>query len=163
MLFGVIEGYHSIREVVLGMLSNARKLGHLGMNYMIRRSTLSDANQRRQSAVFADIYMSTYREHVEILSDSRLSKLYIKRLYAMNSTTITLFKDILKGCGRLPKEGKKKGGIKAHTVIELSYNMPCLVRYTEATRHDHMLLSEIHLEKGSLYYIRQRVCRLCGI
>jgi hypothetical protein len=94
MLFGVIEGYHSIREVILGMLSNADKLSHLRMNYMIRQSTLSDANQRRQSAVFADIYMSTYHAHVEILSDSRLSKLDIKRLYAMDSTTITLFKDI---------------------------------------------------------------------
>jgi hypothetical protein len=41
----------------------------------------------------------------------------------MDSTTITLFKDILKGCGRLPKEGKKKGGIKAHTMIELNCNM----------------------------------------
>ena len=27
--------------------------------------------------------------------------------------------------------------------------MPCLVRYTEAVRHDHILLSEVHLEKGS--------------
>jgi transposase len=149
MLFGVTEGYHSIREVILGMLSNAHKLSHLGMDYMIRRSTLSDANRRRTSAVFEDIYLSTYLSHAENLSDSRLSKLDIKRLYAMDSTTITLFKDILKGCGRQPKEGKKKGGIKAHTMIDVSYNMPCLVRYTEATRHDHVLLSEVHLEKGS--------------
>ena len=40
----------------------------------------------------------------------------MRRLYIMDSTTITLFKDILKGVvGRNPKEGKKKGGIKAHT------------------------------------------------
>jgi PII-like signaling protein len=149
MLFGVIEGYHSLRELVIGMLSNAHKLSHLGMDYMVRRSTLSDANERRNSAVFGDIYLETYRNHSESLSDSRLDKVAVKRLYAMDSTTITLFKDILKGCGRLPKEGKKKGGIKAHTMIDLSYNMPCLVRYTEAVRHDHVLLSEIHLEKGS--------------
>ncbi|GHU60112.1 IS4 family transposase [Bacteroidia bacterium] len=149
MLFGVIEGYHSIRELVVGMLSNAHKLSHLGMDYMVRRSTLSDANERRKSAVFGDIYMAVYRLHSESLSDSRLKKLDIKRLFAMDSTTITLFKDILKGCGRLPKEGKKKGGIKAHTMIDLSYNMPCLVRYTEAVRHDHVLLSEVHLEAGS--------------
>ena len=67
----------------------------------------------------------------------------------MDSTTISLFKDILKGCGRLPKDGRKKGGIKAHTMIDLSCNMPCLVRYTEAARHDHVLLSAVHLEKGS--------------
>lgn len=149
MLFGVIEGYHSLRELVIGMLSNAHKLSHLGMDYMVRRSTLSDANKRRKSAVFEDIYMGVYRLHGESLSDSRLKKLDIKRLFAMDSTTITLFKDILKGCGRHPKEGKKKGGIKAHTIIDLSYNMPCLVRYTEAVRHDHVLLSEVHLEAGS--------------
>ena len=68
----------------------------------------------------------------------------------MDSTTITLFKAILKGCGRLSKEGKKKGGIKAHTIINLDNNMPCFVRYTEAVRHDHVLLSEVHLPKGSV-------------
>jgi hypothetical protein len=71
MLFGVIEGYHSIRELVIGMLSNDHKLVYLGMNYMIRRSTLSDANERRKSAVFGDIYMSVYAKHCKSLSDSR--------------------------------------------------------------------------------------------
>jgi hypothetical protein len=52
MLFGVLESYYSIRELVIGMLSNAHKLSHLGMNCMVRRSTLSDASERRKSAVF---------------------------------------------------------------------------------------------------------------
>jgi len=149
MLFAVLEGYHSLREVILGLLSNAHKLSHLGLSYLVSRSTLSDANARRGSAVFEEIYMDIYRRHGSGLADSRLNKLNIKRLYAMDSTTITLFKEILKGCGRNPKEGKKKGGIKAHTIIDLNDNMPCFVRYTEAVRHDHMLLSEVHLSKGS--------------
>jgi transposase len=68
----------------------------------------------------------------------------------MDSTTITLFKEILKGCGRNPKEGKKKGGIKAHTIINLDDNMPCFVRYTEAARHDHVLLKDVKLSPGSV-------------
>jgi hypothetical protein len=44
----------------------------------------------------------------------------------MDSTTITLFKEILKGCGRNPKEGKKKGGIKAHTIMEMNSRSPAL-------------------------------------
>jgi hypothetical protein len=40
------------------MLSTAHKLSHLGMSYMVRRSTLSDANERRKSAIFGDIYMA---------------------------------------------------------------------------------------------------------
>jgi len=151
MLFVTLEGYHSIREAILGLLANAHKLSHLGLSYLVRRSTFSEANQRRSSEVFEDIYMSVYRKHSSDLADSRLSDADLKRLYIMDSTTISLFKDILRGVGRNPKEGKKKGGIKAHTIIKSSENVPCLVRYSEAIRHDHMFLNEIFkLEAGSI-------------
>jgi len=150
MLFSAFEGYNSLREVVLGMLSNAHKLVHLGLDYMICRSTLSDANRRRSSAVFGEIYLSVYAKNHKSLSDSSLSPKDLKRLYAMDSTTISLFKEILKGGGRNPISGKKKGGIKAHTMIKIAEQMPCLVRFTEAARHDHVLLSEVHLSKNSI-------------
>ena len=113
MLFSTIEGYHSIREVILGLLANAHKLSHLGLSYLVKRSTFSEANQRRSSKVFGDIYMSVYRSHASSLADSRLNDADLRRLYIMDSTTISLFKDILKGVGRNPKEGKKKGGGKS--------------------------------------------------
>ena len=151
MLFVALEGYHSIREAILGLLANAHKLSHLGLSYLVRRSTFSEANQRRSSKVFEDIYMSIYRKHASDLTDSRLSDADLKRLYIMDSTTISLFKDILRGVGRNPKEGKKKGGIKAHTIIKSSENVPCLIRYSEAVRHDHMFLNEVFkLEAGSI-------------
>lgn len=134
MLFVTIEGYHSLRETILGLLANAHKLSHLGMSYLVRRSTFSEANARRGSNVFGAIYMSTYRKHARLLADSRLSDMDIRRLYIMDSTTISLFKDILRGVGRNPKEGKKKGGIKAHAIIKASENVPCLIRYSEAVR-----------------------------
>ena len=151
MLFVAFEGYHSIRETILGLLANAHKLSHLGMSYLVRRSTFSEANGRRSSIVFGDIYMSTYRKHASFLADSRLSDADMKRLYIMDSTTISLFKDILRGVGRNPKEGKKKGGIKAHAIIKASENVPCLIRYSEAARHDHLFLEEVHaLTAGSI-------------
>ena len=151
MLFVAFEGYHSIRETILGLLANAHKLSHLGLSYLVRRSTFSEANKRRSSKVFEDIYMSVYLNHAHSLADSRLSDSDMKRLYIMDSTTITLFKDILKGVGRNPKEGKKKGGIKAHTIIKASENVPCLIRYSEAVRHDHMFLEHVfNLSKGSI-------------
>jgi len=151
MLFVALEGYHSIREVILGLLANAHKLSHLGLSYLVRRSTFSEANQRRSSRIFGDIYMSVYRKHVSDLADSRLSDADMRRLYIMDSTTISLFKDILKGVGRNPKEGKKKGGIKAHTIIKASENVPCLIRYSEAARHDHMFLDQVlNLAAGSI-------------
>jgi len=95
--------------------------------------------------------MDVYRRHGSALADSRLSDADLKRLYIMDSTTISLFKDILKGVGRNPKEGKKKGGIKAHTIIKASEHVPCLIRYSEAARHDHMFLEEVlSLSPGSI-------------
>ena len=149
MLFSVLEGCSSLREVIVGLLANANKLGHLGLDYMPKRSTLSDANKRRLSLVFGDIYMDVYRKHASLLPDSQFDKEKTRRLYIMDSTTITLFKEILKGAGRKPLNGKKKGGIKAHTLINSSENVPCLIRYSAAARHDHQFLKEIKLSKGS--------------
>lgn len=151
MLFVALEGYSSIREVIIGLLANAHKLSHLGLSYIVRRSTLSEANQRRSSKLFGEIYMEVYQRNREHLADSRLSDVDMKRLYIMDSTTITLFKDILKGVGRNPLQGKKKGGIKAHTIVKASENVPCLIRYSAAVRHDHTFLNEVHtLSKGSI-------------
>ncbi len=55
MLFVAFEGYHSIREVILGLLSNAHKLAHSSLSYLVKRSTFSEANNRRRSKVLEDI------------------------------------------------------------------------------------------------------------
>ena len=99
MLFVAFEGYNSIRETVLGLLSNAHRLGHLGLDYVVRRSTLSEANARRTPDIFAPAYYDTYQRYSGSLADSSLSKQDMKRLYIMDSTTITLFRNILKGVG----------------------------------------------------------------
>lgn len=53
LLFGVLMRYDSLREIIIGMLSESNKLQHLGLNYLVKRSTLSDANNRRDSSFFA--------------------------------------------------------------------------------------------------------------
>lgn len=151
MLFTVFEGHSSLRETIWGLLANSHRLAHLGLGYLVKRSTLSEANQRRSSKVFEDIYMSVYRQHAPSLADSRLGDADLKRLYIMDSSTLSLFKNILKGVGRNPKQGRKKGGIKAHTIIRASENVPCLVRYSAASKHDHLFLREaMDLAAGSI-------------
>lgn len=66
-----------------------------------------------------------------------------------NSTTITLFDNILKGVGRHPKSGKKKGGMKVQTVMKYHVGVPMMVQLTSAAKHDHYLLKEVHLPKDS--------------
>ena len=149
MIFTVISGCSSLREVSSIMLACEGRINHLGLKHFPKRSTLSDANKRRDSEVFADIYYGLYRRYSRFLSDSRVKEPAIKDLFIVDSSTISLFSDILKGVGRNPINGKKKGGIKMHTMINAMEDVPCLVKYSSAATHDHGFLKELNLKKGS--------------
>jgi len=56
MLFGVLKHFDSLRELEIGMKAEAHKLSHLGMDYLVRRSTLAEANIRRPQEFFASVY-----------------------------------------------------------------------------------------------------------
>lgn len=149
MIFTVISGCSSLREVSSIMLACEGKINHLGLKDFPKRSTLSDANKRRSSAVFGEIYHLLYKRYHRFLSDSRPSEPSIKGLKIVDSSTITLFSDILKGVGRNPLNGKKKGGIKMHTMINAMEDVPCLIKFSSAATHDHAFLKELELKKGS--------------
>ena len=70
-------------------------------------------------------------------------------LYMMDSTTITLLDNILKGVWRHPKSSKKKGSMKVHTVMKYHVGVPMVVQLTSAAKPDHYLLKEVHLPKDS--------------
>lgn len=149
MIFTVISGCSSLREITSIMLACEVKIGHLGLKHFPKRSTLSDANKRRSSQVFADIYYQLYNKYHTFLSDSRPKEPAVKDLMIVDSSTISLFSDILKGVGRNTISGKKKGGIKMHTMINAMEDVPCLVKFSSAATHDHTFLKELELKKGS--------------
>jgi hypothetical protein len=149
MIFATLSGSSSLREVSSIMLACEGKINHLGLSNYPKRSTLSDANKKRSSSVFASIYQSIYNQYKHFLSDSNPRALPLKDLKIVDSSTISLFSDVLKGAGRNPLEGKKKGGIKMHTMINAREDVPCLVRFTSAATHDHTFLKELDLKKGS--------------
>ena len=65
------------------MLAEVRKLGHLGLKTIPKRSTLPDANSRRSEKFFEDVYRDLYEANKETLSsDSRRNgtEAWIKRL-----------------------------------------------------------------------------------
>jgi hypothetical protein len=149
MIFTVISGCSSLREVCSIMLACEGKINHLGLKNFPKRSTLSDANKRRSSEVFENIYYNLYRRYNQFLSDSRIKEPAVKNLNIVDSSTISLFSDILKGVGRNPLPGKKKGGIKMHTMINAMEDVPSLVKFSCAATHDHTFLKELNLKKGS--------------
>lgn len=157
MLYAVIMRFDSLREITTSLLAEARKLNHLGIKTMPRRSTLADANERRSEAIFADIYRDLYTQYHNILSsDSRSGKdpNWLKRLKVLDSTTISLFSNtIFKGAGRNPKGGKKKGGIKVHTIIHANEGVADDVKFTSAATHDSFMLSPDKMLPGDILAI----------
>lgn len=154
MLYAVIMRFDSLREITASLQAEARKLIHLNIHMMPSRSTLADANARRPEAVFESIYRhlyATYRHRLS--SDSRSGKTpqWMKRLQIIDSTTVTLFSNLLfKGVGRHPKSGRKKGGIKVHTVIHANEGVPSDVKFTSAATHDSFMLKPSRLNKGDI-------------
>ena len=154
MLYVVIQRFDSLREIETSMTAEVRKLHHVGIETVPKRSTLSDANARRPEKFFEEVYMDLYEANKDILSsDSRRngSEEWIKRLRIIDSTTVTLFSNaIFKGVGRHPKAGKKKGGLKVHAVIYANEGVPCDVRYTSAATNDSFMLAPSHYSRNEI-------------
>ena len=156
MLFGILKHFDSLRELEIGMKAEAHKLRHLGMDYLVRRSTLAEANIRRPQEFFAKVYSYLLEKYSGFLADSRPPKSYKgqthepkdweKLLYMMDSTTITLFDNILKGVGRHPKSGRKKGGMKAEAHKLKHLGMDYLVRRST--------LAEANIRRPQEYFAR---------
>lgn len=149
MLYCSFSGATAIRELTTGLLACQNKLAHLGIQNAPKRSTLSDGNKNRPSELFRDIYLHLFKRVQHVSSDSRIPKHIFKRLFLVDSTVFSLFKNILAVPGRPRKDGRSKGGIKAHTMVSASTMMPTLVRFSAATRHDHTFLAELSLATGS--------------
>ena len=149
MLYATLSGVSSLRELSTILLACEGRIGHLNLKYFPKRSTLSDANKKRNAQVFSSIYYCLFNRYRSFLSDSSPLSLPVKHLKIVDSTTISLFSDILKGVGRNPIDGKKKGGIKMHTMINALEDVPCLIRFSSSATHDHSFLKDLNLEKGS--------------
>ena len=154
MLYAVIKRFDSLREITTSLLADTHKLAHLGINFKIGRSTLADANARRSEKIFEAIYRQLYATyHTYLSSDSRRKSTpkWMDKLKIIDSTTISLFSNLIfKGVGRHPKTGKKKGGIKVHTVIQANEGVPSDVRFTSAATNDSFMLTPKTLSKGDI-------------
>jgi len=150
MVVSVLSNITSLRDITNVFHALEGKLNHLNLNHFPKRSTISDANTRRTSAVFESIYYQLLKKYVKVISDSSKTKPAVKGLKIVDSSTISLFGDILKGAGRNKLEGKKKGGIKVHAMIDALADVPTLIKFSSAATHDHTFLKDLKLEQGSI-------------
>jgi hypothetical protein len=150
LLYGVFSYCNGLREICEGMLGCEGKLAHLGLDKAPSRSTLSDANTNRSYRVFETIYFGLLSKYQGVISDSRLNGLSISNLKIIDSTTISLFGDILRGVGRPRLDGaRRKGGIKVHAMMDAFSGVTEFVRMTAAKVHDRRFLLQLKLTAES--------------
>lgn len=151
MLFGILGRCDSMTEICEGLRAMGGKLNHLGLDKAPAKSTACDGLRNRDSKFFEAVYFSLVSHYQGFLSDSRTFGLTFKEVLLIDSTTIRLFSDILKGVGRNPKgDGKKKGGLKVHMLIDAVQSVGRFVKITAAKVHDKNFLKSLELVSHSM-------------
>jgi len=149
MLFGIFSRW--MGEVCDGMRALAGKLNYLGMDSAPAKSTAGDALRDRDNEVFKLYYFALIKYFEPLLSVSRKEKISFEKFYAFDSTTITLFSDVMKGVGRNPKgDGKKKGGLKVHMLTDVHADTAVFAKISEAKMHDKKFLQHLNPSTGSM-------------
>jgi len=151
MLFGILSRCDSMTEVCEGLRAMGGKLNHLGMDQAPAKSTACDGLRNRSHKFFEELYFTLVKHYHSFLSDSRTFGLTFKEVLIIDSTTIRLFSDILKGVGRNPKgDGKKKGGMKVHMLIDAVQSVGRFIKMTAAKVNDQKFLKSLELISDSM-------------
>ena len=151
MLFGIFSRCDSMGEICDGMQALTGKLNHLGLEKSPAKSTAGDGLRERSNEFFQEVYFMLLEHFKPLLSVSRIDNVSFARLFIFDSSTIRLFSDIMKGVGRNPKnEGKKKGGLKVHMMIDAHSDTPEFVKISEAKHHDKNFLQYLNLAAHSM-------------
>lgn len=149
MIFGQLTNRDSLRDLIVAIDAHSKKSYHLGFGKSVTRSNLSKSNENRNSKIF--------EEFAYYLIDLARNKLKnenfeIKgKVYAFDSSTIDLCLNVFWWA----KFRKAKGGIKLHTLYDITTQIPAFIHITAATVNDVNAMDYIPYESGA-YYIFDR-------
>lgn len=150
MIFAQITRRASLRETVTCLRAIGSRCYHLGIRYTPARSTLADANERRDYLIFADVAMSMIAAiRRELPVDPDLRHLKIKAAYALDSTTI----DLCLALFPWARFKKTKGAIKAHVLMDLMVQIPVFMRVSSAKVSDISTLDVLLFIAGAFYIL----------
>ena len=148
----------SMGEVCDGMRALAGKLNYPGLDSSPSKSTAEDALRDRDNEIFKLYYFALIKYFDPLLSVSRKEKISFEKFYAFDSTTITLFSDVIKGVGRNPKgDGKQKGGSKVHMLTDVHADTAVFAKISEAKMHDKKFLQHLNPSKRQHVGLRQGI------
>ena len=146
LLFGQLSNRESLRDLVMTLAPHKRSFHHLGFGKSVTRSNLSKANEVRDVRIFrgfANRMIAIAREKRAGVRDFFLSN----KVYAFDSTTISLCLSVF----WWTKLHHGRGGVKMHTLYEVTSDIPAFVIITDASVHDSKVMDRIPYEKDSFY------------
>lgn len=146
LAFAQLTYRESLRDIETCLNSHREKLYHVGFRGQVSRSTLADANERRDYRIYQEfgyylITIAQKRYHNEDLAVE-----LAQSLYALDSTTIDLCLSLFPWA----TFRKTKAAIKIHTLLDLRGSIPTFISLTPGTVHDVTMLDVVPLQQQSI-------------
>lgn len=149
MMYSQLTRREGLRDLVACLNSQRSKLYHIGIRGRISRSTLADANERRDWRLFEALGHRLIGIAVQLYHGEGSGLGLKEPLYALDSTTIDLCLTLFPWADFR----STKAAVKAHTIIDLRGAIPVFVHITSGKVHDVNVLDLIHWPAGSIVVI----------
>jgi transposase len=147
MAFAQMTYRESLRDIEACLRSRREKLYHLGIRGRISRSTLAEANEKRDWRMYADFCQILISQARSLYADEDFGVELKETAYALDSTTIDLCLSLFPWASFR----KHKAAVKMHTLMDLRGNIPSFIEITDGTLHDVNILDILVPEPGSFY------------
>jgi hypothetical protein len=145
MAFAQLTYRESLRDIEVCLATQRSKLYHCGLSGPVRRSSLADANERRDWRIYADFARTLIDIARPLYADTDLGLDLDATAYALDATTIDLCLSMFPWA----RFRKAKGAIKLHTMIEIHSSIPVFIDITHGKVHDVNVLDSLTLDPGS--------------
>ena len=145
MAFAQLTNRQSLRDIEVCLTAQRSKLYHCGLSGPVRRSSLADANERRDWRIYADFARTLIDIARPLYADTDLGLDLDATAYALDATTIDLCLSMFPWA----RFRKAKGAIKLHTMIEIHSSIPVFIDITHGKVHDVKVLDIINPQPGS--------------
>ena len=147
MAFAQLTYRESLRDIETCLRAHSAKLYHLGIRGGIARSTLADANEKRDSRIYQDFAISLIQVARKLYAQDDFGVELTNTVYALDSTTI----DLCLALFPWAKFRQAKGAVKLHTLLDLRGSIPSFIHISDGKLHDVNILDRIAFEAGSFY------------
>jgi transposase len=147
LAYAQMAGRESLRDIETCLNSHREKLYHVGFRGSVSRSTLADANERRDWRIFQDFGQVLIRQAQQLYQDEPFVLELNQPLYAFDSTTIDLCLTLFPWA----EFRRTKAAVKMHTLIDLRGAIPTYVTVTTGKVHDVRMLDALPVTEDAIY------------